>query len=94
MGKPTHRPGRHSFHSPFAVVFRQRVALRPGGTLYFLHTDHLGSTALLTNSSGQKVAGFAVWYFPYGETRPGSGNPPTARRFTGQLEESIIVSLQ
>ncbi len=66
------------------------MALRPGGTLYFLHTDHLGSTALLTNSSGQKVAGFAVWYFPYGETRPGSGNPPTARRFTGQLEESTI----
>ncbi len=89
-GKPANCPDRHSFHAPFAVVFRQRVAMRQGGPLYFILTDHLGSTALLTNSSGQKVAGSAVWYFPYGETRPGSGNPPTARRFTGQLEESTI----
>ncbi len=66
------------------------MAMRQGGSLYFILTDHLGSTALLTDSSGQKVAGSEVWYFPYGETRPGSGNPPTAYRFTGQLEESTI----
>ncbi|MBU0493197.1 MAG: RHS repeat-associated core domain-containing protein [Chloroflexi bacterium] len=64
--------------------------MRQGSTLYFLHGDHLGSTSLLTNSSGQKVPNSDAWYYPYGELRPGSGNPLTDYRFTGQRSESTI----
>ncbi len=66
----------------------QRVALRQGGTLYYLLTDHLGSTALTANSSGTKTG--ELRYKAYGETRYASGTTPTSRRFTGQLEESTI----
>ncbi len=66
----------------------QRVALRQGGTLYYLLTDHLGSTAVTVNSSGSKTA--ELRYKPYGQTRYSSGATPTSRRFTGQLEESTI----
>ena len=32
-----------------------RVAMRSGGTLYYLLSDHLGSTSLTTNASGARV---------------------------------------
>jgi len=64
------------------------VALRQGGTLYYLLTDHLGSTALTVDSSGVKVG--ELRYRAYGETRYTWGTTPTSRRFTGQLEEGTI----
>jgi len=66
----------------------QRVALRQGGTLYYLLTDHLGSTALTVDSSGVKVG--ELRYRAYGETRYTSGTTPTSRRFTGQRREGTI----
>ncbi|MBU1879441.1 MAG: hypothetical protein KJ734_10870 [Chloroflexi bacterium] len=71
----------------------KRVAMRQGSTLYFLHGDHLGSTSLLTNSSGQKVTNSDTWYYPYGEMRSSSSNPLTDYRFTGQRFESMIGGL-
>ena len=64
------------------------MALRQAGTLYYLLTDHLGSTALTVDSSGVKVG--ELRYRAYGETRYTSGTTPTSRRFTGQLEEGTI----
>ncbi|MGB9873195.1 MAG: hypothetical protein ACPLYD_16255, partial [Anaerolineae bacterium] len=57
----------------------QRVAMRQGllgqaGMVYWLHTDHLGSTTLLTNQSQQAVA--RRWYLPYGEMRYAVGALP------------------
>jgi hypothetical protein len=58
----------------------QPVALRvassqpgPDDGLYFLHTDHLGSTTLLTDENGDQV-GSVTRYYPYGRYRgtPGS----------------------
>ncbi len=66
-------------------MFCQRIALRQGGTLYYLLTDHLGSTSLLTDANGAKVANSELRYLPYGSVR--SGDPaalPTAFNFTGQ----------
>ena len=66
----------------------QRVAVRVNGTLYFLHTDHLGSTTLLTNQNQQAVA--RRWYLPYGEMRYAVGALPTDRLYTGQRWDSAL----
>jgi RHS repeat-associated protein len=67
----------------------QRVAMRENGTLYWLLTDHLGSTAVVANESGAKVA--ERRYRAFGQSRYDS-DPllPTDYRFTGQREESAI----
>ncbi|NUQ36893.1 MAG: RHS repeat-associated core domain-containing protein, partial [Caldilineales bacterium] len=48
-----------------------RVAERVGGTLYWLLTDHLGSTAVTTNASGGNVA--ELRYYAYGKPRSNVG---------------------
>jgi len=58
-----------------------------GNTLYYLHTDHLGSASLTTNSSGGEVA--RQKYYPFGAIRPGGvGAMPTDIGFTGQYADS------
>jgi len=76
----------------------QRVAMREltssSDTLYYLHSDHLGSTSLTTNATGGWVG--EMKYLPYGSPRPGypTGSVPTDRRFTGQRsEEATLGSL-
>ena len=64
----------------------QRVAMRQGGVLTYLHGDHLGSASLATDVSGVKVS--EMRYLPYGGTR--SGSMPTDRQFTGQRWESSL----
>jgi RHS repeat-associated protein len=64
----------------------QRVAMRSNGVLYYLHADHLGSTSLTTDSSGDVVA--EQRYLPYGETRWVTGTLPTDFTFTGQRADS------
>gem|GEM_PF-6638408 len=63
----------------------RRVAMRQGGVVYYLLTDHLGSTALTVNSSGSKVA--ELRYKAWGETRYTWGTTPTTYRYTGQRQE-------
>jgi RHS repeat-associated protein len=61
------------------------VAMRTTATatLTYLHGDHLGSTSLTTNASGQKVS--EQRYKPYGEVRWSSGaGMPTDFTFTSQ----------
>ena len=62
----------------------QRIAMRRGSTLTYLHGDHLGSASLTTNTSGAKVS--IMRYLPYGGLRV--GGMPADRRFTGQREET------
>jgi RHS repeat-associated protein len=62
-----------------------------GNTLYYLHSDHLGSTSLTTDSGGNSVG--ELKYYPFGETRFSTGTTPTDRRFTGQREQSGLGSL-
>jgi RHS repeat-associated protein len=63
----------------------QRVAMRQGSEVTYLHGDHLGSTSLATNASGAKVA--RVLYYPYGEERYREGTLPTDFTYTGQRSE-------
>ncbi|MCE7979972.1 MAG: RHS repeat-associated core domain-containing protein [Caldilinea sp. CFX5] len=59
----------------------QRVAMRVNGILTYLHSDHLGGTALATNSSGNVITDQG--YYAYGRYRRG-GALPTDHKFTGQ----------
>ena len=62
--------------------------MRQAGTLYYLLTDHLGSTALVVKSDGSIYG--QQRYHPYGTGRPTDTALPTDYRFTGQLEEGTI----
>ncbi len=59
----------------------QRIARRQDGVLTYLHTDHLGSTLLATNSSGAMVGEHR--YRAYGSRR-GGDELATDHRFTSQ----------
>jgi RHS repeat-associated protein len=66
-----------------------RVAMREGSTLYYILTDHLGSTAITANSDGTAEVG-ELRYYAYSKTRYTDGTTPTNRRFTGQIEDATI----
>jgi RHS repeat-associated protein len=83
-------PAGHAWTSYF-YVNGQRVAMRVKSNqegveegVYYLLTDHLGSTAITLDSGANQVA--ELRYFAWGETRYTNGNTPTQRRYTGQLE--------
>jgi RHS repeat-associated protein len=65
-----------------------RIAMRTGGQIYYLLSDHLGSTNVTANSSGAQIS--KLLYKPWGETRFTSGTTPTTWRFTGQREDATI----
>jgi hypothetical protein len=74
----------------------ERVALREQtattNVVYYLLSDHLGSTSVVTNSQGGQVT--RQWYYPFGEPRAAFSSLPTDRRFTGQRsEEAALGSL-
>jgi len=58
----------------------ERVAMRKGDNLRYIHKEHLTGTSAMTDSNGAQIG--AINYYPYGETR--SGSVPTDRKFTGQ----------
>ncbi|OFV83423.1 MAG: hypothetical protein A2W26_14140 [Acidobacteria bacterium RBG_16_64_8] len=66
----------------------QRVAMREDGALYWLLTDHLGSTAVTASEAGAKVG--EKRYEDFGETRYAAGESTTTFRYTGQREEPDI----
>jgi RHS repeat-associated protein len=69
-----------------------RVLTATGDALYYLHSDHLGSTSLTTDSGGNVTA--RQNYYPFGQIRPGgSGTMPTDIGFTGQRAEVSLGSL-
>jgi hypothetical protein len=58
--------------------------------LYFRHTDHLGSTSVISDANGDKVAGSMTVYAPFGEirygddgARYGSGTNTQSMRYWG-----------
>ncbi len=71
----------------------QRIAVRRSGygsdnNLFWLLTDHLGSTAVTLWPGGAKKA--ELRYKAFGETRYTLNSTPTTYRYTGQREESAI----
>ncbi len=65
----------------------QRVAMRAGAALFYLHSDHLGSASLTTDAAGEVVS--KQRYYPFGGVREQEGESPTDFGFTGQrLDDS------
>jgi RHS repeat-associated protein len=65
-----------------------RVAMRSNGVLNYLLSDHLGSTALMTDNLGNIVS--EQRYKAWGETRYSSSAANTDYLYTGQREVSDI----
>ncbi len=74
--------------SPASVVTKylfagsQRIAAKAGTSLRFYHSDHLGSTNLVTDINGN-VAEYED-YTPYGSLRTHEGSLDSPHKFTGQ----------
>ena len=63
----------------------QRVASKKSQTeVNYYHTDHLGSSTVITNASGGKEQ--ETYYYPFGETRVSTGSA-TNYKYTGQEED-------
>ncbi len=61
-----------------------RIAYKIGSATYYYHTDHLGSSSIITNASGNKTN--ELYYYPYGKTRYALDSSLT-HKFTGQEED-------
>jgi RHS repeat-associated protein len=59
-----------------------RIAMKTGSTINYYHTDHLGSSSVITDASGNKAE--ELYYYPYGKTRYNSGSVNLKHKFTGQ----------
>ena len=74
----------------------QRIALRRDNALYFIYTDHLGSSSLLTTETGAAEPGTRLKYYAYGGPRPGSASSThdafargyTPATYTGQTRDA------
>ncbi|MBL1131640.1 MAG: hypothetical protein D8M54_24545, partial [Chloroflexi bacterium] len=71
-----------------AVALRVQV-VSGSNTLYYLHTDHLGSTSLVTTTGGAVVAGSDARYYPFGNWRTEPTAGLTDRGFTGHLHNNL-----
>ena len=58
------------------------IATNEGGTLRYVHPDSLGSSSVVTDTSGTVVD--SQTYKPFGDTWTSSGTFGTDRKFTGQ----------
>jgi RHS repeat-associated protein len=76
-------PGAGQIITKYYTAGGTRVALRKGGTLSYVLADHLGSTSLVTDASGNHTS--ELRYKPWGETRFSFGTMPTKYTFTGQF---------
>jgi RHS repeat-associated protein len=74
-----------SNNSKYYLFNGQRIALRKNGVLTYLHSDHLGSTVLESNTDGAGAADQK--YYAYGRQRD-SAPVTTDYRFTGQKEDA------
>jgi RHS repeat-associated protein len=74
-----------SNNSKYYLFNDQRIALRKNGVLTYLHSDHLGSTVLESNTGNTNTTDQK--YYAYGRQRD-SAPVTTDYRFTGQKEDA------
>ncbi len=71
----------------FVQLNGKRIAMEENGKKYFFHSDHLGSTSVVTDDTGQQVK--YLEYKPYGQTKVEEGSKTIKRKFTGkELDDS------
>ena len=59
-----------------------RIASKMSTDTYYYHQDHLGSSSVITNSSGVKVE--EIRYYPFGETFSDTSPSTTKHKYTSQ----------
>ncbi len=64
----------------------QRIASKTAGNVLYYHSDHLGSTSVVTDASGVKVED--VNYLPFGKVNLDSGSVSVSHKYTGQEQDS------
>jgi len=69
----------------------QRIAMRKDGVLSYILSDHLGSTSIVTNATGNIVN--QTQYKAWGEVRSVAGNSPTNYTYTGQYSNTADFGL-
>ncbi|NJN80358.1 MAG: hypothetical protein HC797_07750, partial [Anaerolineales bacterium] len=69
----------------------QRIAMRKDGVLSYILGDHLGSTSIITDSSGNVIS--ETKYKAWGETRYSSGSNPSNYTYTGQYSYTADFGL-
>ncbi len=62
-----------------------RIASKTSSNTYYYHTDHLGSSSIITDSAGNKVE--EIYYYPFGGTRLNQGSVNLKHKYTGQEED-------
>ncbi len=60
----------------------QRVAVKTNTDAWYYHPDHLGSSSIVTDSTGNKSE--EIYYYPFGGTRQDTGSVSVKHKFTGQ----------
>ena len=79
--------------SKYYYAGSQRIAMRSNGTLMFILGDHLGSTSLTTDASGQVT--LTKSYAPYGEVMSSNGSGSSPFAYTGeQVDVSGLTYLR
>ena len=79
-------PGSGQQVTKYYFAGASRIAMRQDTALYYLLSDHLGSTSVTTAENGDKVS--EMRYTAWGEVRYSSGAALTKYKYTGQREES------
>ena len=89
-----HQPQAQPATRSYYYLGSQRVAMQvdDGGEskVYYIHTDHLGSTSAMSNESGTLVIGSVTRYLPYGGYRTAPSANLTDHGFTGHKHNSYI----
>ena len=67
----------------FFLLCRQTV--KASESISYIHTDHLGSTILVTDENGEIVTNQV--YYPYGDVRNVGVKLPTEKAYTGQVSD-------
>jgi hypothetical protein len=71
----------------YYFVNGQRIAMRKNADPpQYISDDHLGSTSLVTTSTGTLES--RTRYYPYGSVRTREGVSPTDKMYTGQQRET------
>ena len=56
-----------------------------GANVYYYHTDHLGSSSVITDAGGNKVE--EIYYYPFGQARYDTGSVGLKYKYTGQEQD-------
>ena len=74
-------------HTKHIFLGSMRIASKTGSDIYYYHSDHLGSSNVITDSTGEEVQ--LLEYAPYGEVVINQGSYDTSYKFTSkELDET------